>query len=218
VHMKSKKEEIVEVLKTEILNLTLKPGDLVSEAMLTERFGISRTPIRDILKQLEKEGYIDIFPQKGSKVSYIDLNSVEQIVYLRNSLEKEIFKDLRSRISLSQKHSLAGILAKQASCIQGDNGYNDFLKYDDAFHHNCFIFLGREFLWDIIQQFNVHYLRYRQLNMKSEAKLKALYEEHKVLFNYLKGDDYVIEDLIHHHLRTDEINSDLADQVESYFA
>ncbi len=77
--MASKKETIIETLKEEILTLQLKPGTLLSETTLSELFSLSRTPIRDVLKQLSLAGYIDIYPQRGSVVSYIDLDSVEQL-------------------------------------------------------------------------------------------------------------------------------------------
>ena len=47
------------------------------------------------------EGYIDIYPQRGSLVSFIDLASVEQIIYLRSTLEKEVMKDLSEVITTS---------------------------------------------------------------------------------------------------------------------
>ncbi|MCH4886925.1 GntR family transcriptional regulator [Acidaminobacter sp. JC074] len=214
--MKLSKKDIISQLKKEILELTLKPGDMLSEATLTERFGLSRTPIRDILKQLASEGYVKIYPQRGSLVSYIDLESVEQIVYLRNSLEKEIFRDLRKRITISQKHDLMKILNEQASCIQ-EKSLKGFLDYDDEFHRTCFEFAGRLFLWDVIQQFNVHYLRYRSLHMRDYKKLEDLLEEHKSLLNYLNGDDTMtIEALIHHHLRADEVNLEKSMELNQY--
>ncbi len=68
--MAPKKEAIINQLKTEILNLQLKPGELLSEAILTERFGLSRTPIRDILKQLQAEDYIKYTPKREYRFIY----------------------------------------------------------------------------------------------------------------------------------------------------
>ncbi|GJM73614.1 hypothetical protein HMSSN036_58300 [Paenibacillus macerans] len=60
------KAEIMKSLKTEILTLKLKPGAILSETALSERFRISRTPLRDVLKQLSLESYIDIYPKKAT--------------------------------------------------------------------------------------------------------------------------------------------------------
>lgn len=186
--MPSKKTKILAQLKREILSLQLKPGTIISENTLSERFGLSRTPIRDILKQLSLEGYIDIYPQRGNLVSYIDLDSVEQLVYLRNSLEKEILKDLCGNLSLNGIHKLREILTKQEECIEKNCDSNEFIKYDDAFHKQLYLLAGREFLWNLLQQFTVHYIRYRELHMLKHEKMKDLVKEHERILDMLVQD------------------------------
>ncbi len=60
--MASKKETIIQTLKEEILTLELKPGTIISETMLSERFSLSRTPIRDVLKQLSLADILIFIP------------------------------------------------------------------------------------------------------------------------------------------------------------
>lgn len=217
--MKLKKLEIIEILKNEISNLTLEPESLLSEATLTERFHLSRTPIRDILKQLEKEGYIKIYPQKGSLVSFIDLHSVEQIIYLRTTLEKDIFKNLQNNFTIAMSHQLMSIIKLQETCIEEGQGFHTFLELDDQFHRTCFKLIGREFLWDLIQNFNVHYLRYRNLNMRNENKLSALLDEHKMLLSYLQKRqpaNFDLEQLVTHHLQSDLNSFDFIEKFEKF--
>jgi GntR family transcriptional regulator, rspAB operon transcriptional repressor len=198
------KDQITQILKQEILNITLKPGTIISEATLTERFGLSRTPIRDILKQLSLEGYIDIYPQKGSIVSFIDLESVEHIIFLRHTLEKEIARGLCGKLSLKGRHDLTRILLEQKACIETEQPFETFLHLDDTFHKTLFNLMGRAFIWEVIQQFNVHYLRYRQLNMLNKEKLLEIQLEHENLLNYiLEANIEGIDQLIYHHLRAD---------------
>lgn len=200
----SQKKEIMNDLKKEILSLELKPGTIISETMLSERFQLSRTPIRDILKQLHLEDYIDIYPKKGNVVSYIDLESVEQIIYLRSALEKEIMKELAVHMPLKGLHELRDILARQKECINRDNAFEMFLQLDDAFHKALFDLAGRGFLWNIIQQFNVHYMRYRKLHMLKKDKLVEIQNEHQMMVTYiLNRETDKIEELLHHHLRAD---------------
>lgn len=122
VYSMTSKKEIMAYLKQEILSLELKPGAMISETALSERFQLSRTPIRDVLKQLSLEQYVDIYPKKGNLVSYIDLESVEQIIYLRNVLEKEIMKSLAGNIPLKGLHELRDNLAQQQKCIEQAEG------------------------------------------------------------------------------------------------
>ncbi|MRN53494.1 FCD domain-containing protein [Paenibacillus sp. LC-T2] len=198
------KEEIMNQLKNEILSLQLKPGTMISETALSERFELSRTPIRDILKQLSQENYVDIYPKKGNIVSYIDLESVEQIIYLRSALEKEIMKGLAGNLSLKGVHELKHILAMQKDCISQEDESDHFLQLDDAFHEALFVLAGRGFLWNLIQQFNVHYIRYRKLHMLQQDKLTEIQKEHQLMADYIIQDERdKIDDLLHHHLRAD---------------
>ncbi|MDQ0045824.1 GntR family transcriptional regulator [Paenibacillus polymyxa] len=211
------KEEIKQLLKNDILSLTLKPGTLLSETTLSERFQLSRTPLRDVLKWLALESYIDIYPKKGNIVSYIDLESVEQIIYLRSALEKEIMKELSSQITLSDVQKLSDILDRQRTVIEEDHATDQFLSLDDQFHQTMFQLVGREFLWQLIQQSNVHYIRYRKLHMLETGKLMGIWHEHQAMLEYmLNKETSKMDDLVHHHLREDIHSLDFLRKFADY--
>ncbi|URJ45399.1 GntR family transcriptional regulator [Paenibacillus polymyxa] len=211
------KEEIKQLLKNDILSLTLKPGTMLSETTLSERFQLSRTPLRDVLKQLALESYIDIYPKKGNIVSYIDLESVEQIIYLRSALEKEIMKELSSQIALSDVQKLSDILDRQRAVIEEDHATDQFLSLDDQFHQTMFQLVGRGFLWQLIQQSNVHYIRYRKLHMLETGKLMGIWHEHQAMLEYmLNKESTKMDDLVHHHLREDIHSLDFLRKFADY--
>ncbi|MEK4732127.1 GntR family transcriptional regulator [Paenibacillus sp. FSL L8-0641] len=211
------KEEIKQLLKNDILSLTLKPGTLLSETTLSERFQLSRTPLRDVLKWLALESYIDIYPKKGNIVSYIDLESVEQIIYLRSALEKEIMKELSSQITLSDVQELSNILDRQRAVIEEDHATDQFLSLDDQFHQTMFQLVGREFLWQLIQQSNVHYIRYRKLHMLETGKLMGIWHEHQAMLEYMLNKETTkMDDLVHHHLREDIHSLDFLRKFADY--
>lgn len=201
------KEEIMRLLKEDILSLKLKPGTILSETTLAERFQLSRTPLRDVLKQLSLESYIDVYPKKGNFVSPIDLDSVEQMIYLRSALEKEILKDLASRLSLKDTRQLKDILDEQKALIEDEEATDQFLALDDQFHRTLFRVAGREFLWNLIQQFNVHYVRYRKLHMLERGKLLQIWEEHQSMLEHIASKNVEgMDTLVRHHLK-DDMNS-----------
>ncbi|MGR6127424.1 GntR family transcriptional regulator [Paenibacillus sp. SER-28] len=211
------KEEIMQLLKKDILSLTLKPGTLLSETTLSERFQLSRTPLRDVLKWLALESYIDIYPKKGNIVSYIDLESVEQIIYLRSALEKEIMKELSSQIALSDVQKLSDILDRQRAVIEEDHATDQFLSLDDQFHQTIFQLVGRGFLWQLIQQSNVHYIRYRKLHMLETGKLIGIWHEHQAMLeSMLNKETTKMDDLVHHHLREDIHSLDFLRKFADY--
>ncbi|AOK88325.1 GntR family transcriptional regulator [Paenibacillus polymyxa] len=211
------KEEIMQLLKKDILSLTLKPGTLLSETTLSERFQLSRTPLRDVLKWLALESYIDIYPKKGNIVSYIDLESVEQIIYLRSALEKEIMKELSSQIALSDVQKLSDILDRQRAVIEEDHATDQFLSLDDQFHQTMFQLVGRGFLWQLIQQSNVHYIRYRKLHMLETGKLIGIWHEHQAMLEYMLNKETTkMDGLVHHHLREDIHSLDFLRKFADY--
>lgn len=203
-----RKEQILHTLKQDIITLALKPGTVLSETVLSEQFQISRTPLRDVLKQLALEQYIHIYPKKGNMVSYIDLESVEQMIFLRSVLEKEILQSLSGRLPLPGILELKEILAAQEKAISAaDSSCEQFLERDDDFHRTLFQLGGRLYLWNLLQQSNVHYARYRRLHLLKQEKLQDILQEHRrILEGLIQGDGSPLPELIDRHLRED-INS-----------
>ncbi len=202
--MANKKESIIQILQEEILTLTLKPGTIISESMLGQRFSLSRTPIRDVLKQLSIAGYIDIYPQRGSVVSYIDLASVEQIIFMRRMLEKEILKKICGQLSLQGEHQLTHIIEQQTQCITPKIDLKAFIRLDDLFHKTLYSLGHHTMIWDIIQSSTVHYTRFRHLHMLRKEKLLSIVEEHKQILLYIqKNTPDKIDALIENHLHAD---------------
>ena len=77
------KEVIYTEVKNRILNLEYKPGQMISETEISEMLNVSRTPVREVFIRLSYEKLINIYPQKGTFVSLIDLHFVEESVYMR---------------------------------------------------------------------------------------------------------------------------------------
>src|SRR6266571_2831552 len=82
--------QVSEHLRSMIISLGFKPGTVLPRQDLADYFGLSLTPIRDALMQLEKEGLVDIFPQSATVVRQIDVAAARQAHFLRLSVELEI--------------------------------------------------------------------------------------------------------------------------------
>ena len=70
------KLEIYNQLKEEIIDLKIEPGALISENEISRRFEVSRTPVRDVFLRLCNDGLLEVLPQRGTKVSLIDMELV----------------------------------------------------------------------------------------------------------------------------------------------
>lgn len=80
-------------LHRQILQFERLPGENLSENALAAQFSTSRKPVRDAIFKLANEGLVDVFPQKGSTVSRISVDTVKQFSFMRNVLERAIITE-----------------------------------------------------------------------------------------------------------------------------
>ena len=83
---------IVNSLKEQIINLDLLPGTKLSEIKVAKLFNCSRTPVRDSFYQLRLQGYVESRPQSGTFVTKIDLARVEEVRFVRESVEIAVLR------------------------------------------------------------------------------------------------------------------------------
>src|SRR5690554_1967767 len=83
---------VYEVLKINIINLKMPPGRQISEKEISVLLKVSRTPVREAFIKLSREGLLYVLPQRGTYISYIDMDAVEDARFIRESLEKSVLK------------------------------------------------------------------------------------------------------------------------------
>ena len=81
--MKSKADEAYNIIKEKIVNLQLQPSADISEEKLIQELNISRTPIREALQKLAKDGFVIVYPRKGTIVADITLDLINSIYEIR---------------------------------------------------------------------------------------------------------------------------------------
>ena len=101
------------LLRESIMSFKLLPGEPLDETVISEQFGTSRTPVREALILLKNEKLVDILPQKGSKVSFINLDLVRQGYFTRRVIETAIFKETAGTLSTEQLRKMKANLQLQ---------------------------------------------------------------------------------------------------------
>lgn len=171
------KEVIYMEVKNKILNLKYKPGQMISETEISEMLKVSRTPVREVFIRLSYEKLIDIYPQKGTFVSLIDLPFVGESVYMRNLLESQIVHEIiEAGSELPQE--VKKNLRQQKELVDESGTVEEFLELDNEYHRLIFKAAGHETIWDIISTTRIHYNRYRVLTMYEPEMLRKVYNEH----------------------------------------
>ena len=120
-------------LEERIVTLRLQPGQVLSETALSEQLGIGRTPIREALQRLTREGLVVILPRKGILVSEINPGKQLLVLEVRRQLERLMARTGAIRRTEEERNAFLEIAAgmEQAAC---DNDDIKFMRYDNALH------------------------------------------------------------------------------------
>jgi DNA-binding GntR family transcriptional regulator len=81
------KESSFQILKDRIMRQELRAGDPLPEAAIAQSLGVSRTPVREAILQLQKEGLVEVIPNRGAHVTFITLKELKNIIQLLQILE-----------------------------------------------------------------------------------------------------------------------------------
>ena len=167
-------------LKEQILHLELPPGSAISEIDTAAAFHVSRTPVRDAFKMLEREGLLEVRPHIGTFVSLIDLNMISDILYLRETLEQAVLRDLTAGYDKSQ----------------------DFIINDNEFHTTLYELAGKRTVMDFLTGVSSQYERFRTfLNLGDRDNLLRLYNDHIKIWSCISSRDYEgLSDVVSHHI------------------
>jgi DNA-binding GntR family transcriptional regulator len=162
------------------MDLKYVPGSTISENEIAESLNISRTPIREAIIRLAHEKLIDVFPQKGTYVSLIDIRHMEESKFIRETLERRVMQLACVDFPEDDLFQLQKFLMMQELCIQGKKFFQ-FYEHDSALHGAIFAGCNKESTWEMIQQMSTHYNRVRCLGISNGYELPELLAEHRAM-------------------------------------
>ncbi|WP_331837407.1 GntR family transcriptional regulator [Bacillus paralicheniformis] len=177
---RSVRDQIYQMLKEEIMKFRLVPGELISEKEISERYEVSRTPVREAFLQLSREGLLEVYPQKGTRVSLIDLDLVEEARFMRENLEKAVAELACEDFPEEAMFKLEQNVKMQELSITQKN-YESLFELDEAFHQAIFEGCGKANVWAAIQQMNVPFQRIRLLRLAADFNWNTIHQQHGAL-------------------------------------
>lgn len=165
-------------VKRAIMTLELEPGQPISEIDIAAQLGISRTPIREVIAKLKEEYLVEVTPQVGTYVSKIQPKLVEEAVFTRATLERELLKlaceDFPEDILTELKISLM----RQEQLLKQKGTEQQFHELDKEFHYLIFKGVQKEHVWGAITRLSTHYNRIRLLS-EIEFSFENALKQHK---------------------------------------
>jgi GntR family transcriptional regulator, rspAB operon transcriptional repressor len=194
-------EAVHQRLRDAILDAELPPGHTMSQVTLAEQLGVSRTPLREALRQLQAEGLIEAHANRQVRVSPVSVEDVEDLSALRLTTEATALRLSVSRLTPEDIGAIHGFLAEMDHYSEtGD--YRRWCVPHAAFHAQLTAHAGRRFEVLLGQLFD-HCERYRRLHI-GHAPAPWGAGDHQRIFEAVKaGDaDLSASRLAHHVART----------------
>lgn len=197
-----KGNDIYDILKGEILNLKLQPGQAISEPETAARFGMSRTPVREAFRKMENERLLEVKPKVGTRVARIQMKKVFDVLYIREAVEAYIYQTLSKNMEAHSIQKMSILLAKQKLLLDEESdsqeGAAKFLALDNQFHKELFEIAGKSGVWEILMESCFDYERARVfLNVSHNLHMRENYREHELLLTYLV--EGRLEELLEHN-------------------
>jgi DNA-binding GntR family transcriptional regulator len=182
-------ERVFARLRSDILHARLRPGEALSENGLAARLEVSRTPVREAVQRLVREGLVQVLPQRGSYVALLSIRRIRDALFVREAVETEIVRRI-----LAAPENPAGIAALQASIARqaqalaaGD--LEATMRADEEFHRSLLHSCGLDGVWPIVVQARDMHQRTRAIAVPELQSGKQAVADHRAIVAGLRRRD-----------------------------
>lgn len=197
------REYALRVMTENIVSLELAPGSTVSENELSVELGLSRTPVREALIELAKTNIVEILPQRGSRISLVNYDMVDESCFVRLIFEIAVAKICCQTATPDDFLLLEDNIALQKRYANDDMHYEDFLKTDNDFHMLFFKIAKKQQTYKLMNSMSLHFDRVRSMSIgihDGNINVRNL-ENHIEILNAIKAnDEQLVEQLLTSHL------------------
>jgi GntR family transcriptional regulator, rspAB operon transcriptional repressor len=183
-----KTAQVYDRVRRAIVMLEMPPGASVSEKMICEQLGISRTPLREAILQLHAEKLVEVRPNAGTFVSQIDLQHVMDGQVVREALEMKVVRLAARKVTREFARALDFNLHQQR-VLAADKDYEGFYDLDEAMHQMICEFGSSPQIWRIVTGAKAHLDRVRRLAFPEDHHLDIVLAEHTAIIDGLKAGD-----------------------------
>ena len=189
-------------IREDILNGVYQEHEELKEATLGEKMGVSRTPVREALRQLELEGLVEIIPNKGARVIGITKKDIEDIFQIRYLLEGLSARWATEHVTEEQLEKMEETLYLTEFHMKKGN-YVQVHELDSQFHELMYEASGSKMLNHILSDFHMYVTRVRKISLASRKRSKNSTEEHRAILEAIKDRNAdKAEECAHIHVRS----------------
>lgn len=194
------KDQAYRLLRRAILEGDLKPGEPLVASRLSQQLGISRTPVREAVQALEKEGWVERRRSGGVRVSGLSMDQIEELFAIRGALEGLACRYAAERMTPTLLRELRSVHAESVEAVnRGSTADTDSLGR--AFHGVIHRASGFRLLESQLSQMRDHINRYRRLTIATPGRVADAVREHAEILEALeRGDGSAAEAAMRKHI------------------
>lgn len=179
------RELVYEELRMLIMTGKIKPGTRMMEIDLAENMGVSRTPVREAIRQLEKDRLVTIEPRRGAYVSDISPTDMEDMLFVREPLEgiatllatrNMTEEELQALVEVNQQYEEAFRKGEREELIKLDTLFHNLIA--EGSHNN--------YLISILKNLQEQVLRFRYIYFQSGKRAADVISEHQLILDNMK--------------------------------
>ncbi|MEM7212501.1 MAG: GntR family transcriptional regulator [Pseudomonadota bacterium] len=198
------KETCLDTLRTEILTMAIQPGSDLDEAALSDRFGLSRTPLREVLQRLAGEGYVALTRNRGAKVASMDLGQMRLFFQTAPVIYSSVARLAATNRTDAQLDDLREIQARFAAAIAGKRS-TDMALENHRFHEMIGEMAANTYLTPSLRRLLIDHTRlgqifYRPANAAEVLAVREASQQHEAMITAIEaGEAGLIVDLTLQH-------------------
>lgn len=214
-------EYATRILYRNIIDVVLKPGEVLRDNEIAQQLGISRTPVREAFVYLRTQRLVNSFPQSYSCVSKINLDYVDEGIFMRQTLECRILEEVIAKASSSDV-AMLGKLIKQQEIHISQNDPAAFNHADYEFHRTLFDIADKPWCFSNMQQITTHHDRIRALVIRlgeGGKEMSIPYQDHCKIYDMIlsRTNPPDIRDFMLRHIGYRRLLPDLLEKYPNYF-
>lgn len=175
-------------IEEDILNGKYRSGDSLIETKLSEELGVSRTPVREAIRQLELEGLVQAIPNKGAIVTGITAKDIEDIYTIRMMIEGLAARWAAEKITEDELEQLKEAVGLEEFYTSRDD-MQHLMKLDSRFHEAIFKACKSKVLMHMLSTFHHYVQKARGYSLEIPGRAQKALEEHKAILQAIMERD-----------------------------
>lgn len=193
-------EIMYEGIRGAIIKGLIPVGERINEKEYASRMNISRTPIREALRRIEKEGLVEYIPRFGVVVKKISVSDAKEIYQIRKSLDVLATKNAMKLMNEKDFDEMEQLLKITALANEQDET-EKVIRYFSEFNQMIYRFSQMSILESIVLKLREYLMRFRDISLSGRYRRQKALDEHWLIFKMMKRQQYEeIDSVIEEHL------------------